>query len=44
MRNAIDDLALDHLWILYPGNNSWQADKKVTVLPLSNIKGIKALM
>lgn len=44
MRNAIDDLDLEHLWILYPGNNSWQANKKVTVLPLADIKGINALL
>jgi predicted AAA+ superfamily ATPase len=34
MRIALDDLKLDHLWVVYPGQDRYPADKKITVLPL----------
>jgi uncharacterized protein len=36
--SAIKDLKLQHLWIVYPGNDQYQLNEKITVLPISNIK------
>ena len=36
MRVALQDLALDYLWVVYPGNESYPVDEKISVMPLSN--------
>lgn len=35
MRHALADLALDLLWVIYPGNRSYALHDKVQVLPLN---------
>lgn len=35
MRIAINDLSLDHLWVIYPGENEYPVDKKISVIPLA---------
>lgn len=35
MRNAIEDLNLDHLVVIYPGERSYPLTEKITVMPLS---------
>lgn len=37
MRVAIDDLKLDQLWIIYPGEHKYPADEKIQVWPLQQI-------
>ena len=37
MRVAIEDLKLQHLWIIYPGKEEYALDTNVTVLPISEI-------
>jgi len=37
MRIALDDLRLRHLFVVYPGREAYELDKKVTVLPLEQI-------
>ena len=37
MRIALDDLKLDRLWIIYPGENQYPVDKKIAVWPLQQI-------
>lgn len=37
MRIAIEDLGLEHLWILYPGTERYVLDKRITVVPASEI-------
>ena len=37
MRLALDNLRLDHLWIIYPGIHAYPVDEKITVLPLSHV-------
>ena len=37
MRAAKDELALQHLWIIYPGDKKYALNKKITVLPISDI-------
>jgi uncharacterized protein len=34
MQEAVKDLKLSHLWVIYPGPESYLIDKKVTVIPL----------
>jgi len=40
MRIALDDLNLDHLWIIYPGNHDYPIHEKITVMSLQNISGL----
>jgi predicted AAA+ superfamily ATPase len=37
MRTAIEDLSLDHVWVIYPGRHSYQADEKITVWPIQDV-------
>lgn len=37
MRIALEDLELDHLWIIYPGRRAYPVDEKITVWPLRDI-------
>jgi predicted AAA+ superfamily ATPase len=37
MRISLKDLALDHLWILYPGKEQYPAHEKITVWPLCDV-------
>ncbi|MEZ4892908.1 MAG: DUF4143 domain-containing protein [Saprospiraceae bacterium] len=37
MQQAISDLNLDELWVIYPGNRKYQLTDKITVMPLTEI-------
>jgi len=37
MHIAIEDLGLEHLWIVYPGDQKYGLDDKITVIPLEDI-------
>ena len=37
MRVALDDLGLDHLWILYPGDEAYALDTRISVHPADRI-------
>jgi len=37
MRVAMDDLKLDHLWVVYPGQHTYPMDDRITALPLGNV-------
>ncbi len=37
MRIALEDLSLDHLWVIYPGKHSYPADDRITVWPLHKV-------
>lgn len=41
MRTAFDELALKHLWVIYPGSKAYALNKKVTVIPLTELNKIK---
>lgn len=34
MRTAIRDLQLEHLWVVYPGNEDYELDESISVLPV----------
>ncbi len=37
MQSAVQDLELEHLWVIYPGDQAFSLDDKITTLPLSLI-------
>ncbi|MGD8985451.1 MAG: ATP-binding protein [Desulfobacteraceae bacterium] len=37
MRTALNDLDLEHLWVVYPGQHHYAVDKKVSVWPLRQL-------
>jgi predicted AAA+ superfamily ATPase len=37
MHIAFEDLGLEHLWIIYPGDQKYALDDKITVIPLEEI-------
>ncbi len=41
MHQAIEDLTLDHLWVIYPGDLIYSLTEKITVLPFIQIEKIK---
>jgi hypothetical protein len=43
MRIAQADLSLDHLWIVYPGKESYPVDEKISVIPLGQIESMLAI-
>jgi hypothetical protein len=34
MHVALQDLKLDHLWVVYPGKQEYKIHEKITVVPL----------
>jgi predicted AAA+ superfamily ATPase len=40
MRIAIEDLGLEHLWVIYPGDQTYTLDDKITVIPMEEISQI----
>ena len=41
MRMASEELALKHLWVIYPGREAYALNKNVTVIPLTELNKIK---
>ena len=37
MRAALEDLRLDHLWVVYPGQHIYSVHEKITVWPLQRV-------
>jgi predicted AAA+ superfamily ATPase len=37
MHIAIEDLGMEHLWVIYPGDQKYALDNKITVIPLETI-------
>lgn len=37
MKIAVQDLELEHLWVIYPGSESYPLDDKITVMPLCRV-------
>ena len=40
MRTASRDLGLEHLWVVYPGDESYALDAQITVLPIRDVPGL----
>lgn len=41
MHSAMADLKLRHLWVVYPGDNTYPAHEKITMLPLKDVDTLK---
>jgi len=37
MKMALEDLALERLWVIYPGKTAYRLAEKVQVIPLADI-------
>jgi uncharacterized protein len=37
MRSAMEDLELEHLWVVHPGKERWAMDERITALPLREV-------
>jgi len=37
MKTALEDLALERLWVIYPGKTAYRLAEKVQVIPLADI-------
>ncbi len=42
MRIALQDLSLEHLWVVYPGNQEYQLDPQISMIPLEAVLGLPA--
>ena len=42
MRVALDDLGLEHLWIVYSGDEAYSLDERISVLPVAGIPELAA--
>ena len=40
MRVALNDLELEHLWVIYPGNEAYRLDDRISVLPIADIPAL----
>ncbi len=41
MHVALDDLQLEHLWVVYPGTLRYALSDKITALPLREIASVR---
>jgi predicted AAA+ superfamily ATPase len=37
MHIAVEDLGLEHLWIIYPGDEKYALDRNITAIPFEEI-------
>lgn len=44
MRVALEDLGLSHLWIVYPGEEAYPLDDRISVLPISQAGAVAATL
>jgi predicted AAA+ superfamily ATPase len=40
MHVAIQELRLEHLWVVYPGHQGYSLDDKISVLPIEAVPGL----
>jgi predicted AAA+ superfamily ATPase len=40
MNVAVDDLGLEHLWVVYPGKEEYGLDKRISAIPLQNLQNL----
>ena len=44
MQVALHDLALEHLWVVYPGQHEYALDERITALPLDALSRLAAAL
>jgi len=43
MHIAIEDLGLEHLWVIYPGRQKYELDENIAVIPIENISSLSLI-
>jgi hypothetical protein len=41
MRSALEELSLEHLWVIYPGDQNYLLNRKISVVAIANLNEIK---
>ena len=41
---ALEDLHLEHLWVVYPGDQAYDLDDRISVIPATDLTRLKAFM
>jgi len=41
---ALEDLHLDHLWVVYPGDQAYELDDRISVIPIADITRLATLI
>jgi predicted AAA+ superfamily ATPase len=41
---ALEDLHLEHLWVVYPGDQAYDLDDRISVIPATDLIRLKTLM
>jgi hypothetical protein len=44
MRVAIEDLSLDHLWVVYPGEHVYRAEENITMWPVRDVDRLRDVL
>jgi hypothetical protein len=44
MHTAMEDLQLEHLWVVYPGSREYRLDDRITVIPLRSLKNLQGVL
>lgn len=44
MRVAIQDLRLEHLWVIYPGHQEYPLDDKISVIPIDSVTTLSNIL
>jgi hypothetical protein len=44
MRSGVDELGLEHLWVVYPGKENYPMLENISVLPLGEVETLKEEM
>jgi hypothetical protein len=37
MLTALEDLSLEHIWVVYPGKEEYQLHERITAIPLTKL-------
>jgi hypothetical protein len=40
MHVTLADLGLDHLWVVYPGQQAYPLHERITALPVAGLEGL----
>ena len=41
---VLEDLQLTHLWVVYPGDQAYELDDRISVIPIADITCLKELI
>ena len=41
---ALEDLHLDHLWVAFPGDQAYDLDDKISVIPVADLTRMSSLI